>query len=102
MDAEAEMRALARKYIWWTDPDTTLSDLDRLIAQVMAEGTWQDAHRLLQRAGKERFLKVLRSPPPGVFSPKAWYFWHLRLLGHPPEAPRPPVRQIPRSAGKPG
>jgi hypothetical protein len=102
MDAEAEMRALARKYILWTDPDTALNDLDRLIAQVMAGGTWQDAHSLLRRTGRERFLKVLRSPPPGVFSDKAWHFWHLRLLGRAPESPRPPPRQFPQLPGIPG
>lgn len=102
MDDDMEMRALARTYIWWSDPDVVLDDLDRLIAQVMAEGTWQDAHRLLHRVGRERFLKVLRSPPPGVLSPKAWHFWHLRLLGHRPAQPRPPGRDIPHPPGNSG
>ena len=47
-------------------------------------GTWEDAHALLRILGREAFVSVLRAPPPGVFSPHSWSFWHLRLGMGPP------------------
>ncbi|HEY3776818.1 MAG TPA: hypothetical protein VGL35_02040 [Rhizomicrobium sp.] len=90
---------IARRYIWWSAPEETVSkNLPRLVAQVMELGTWEDSHELLGLLGREAFVDVLRHPPPGVFSPKSWSFWHYRLgLGAPPEYPR--GRIIPQNTG---
>lgn len=81
--------ALAKRYVWWLPAERTVdTDLPRLVSQVMVMGTWNDAHELLQILGPDPFVAVLRSPPLGVFSPRAWNFWHLRLgLGKPPALP---------------
>lgn len=92
---EPRVEQLARRYMWWNAPAEAVADRRRLVAQVMALGTWDDAHWLLRHLGPEPFLDVLRSPPPGVLSPKAWYFWHRRLLNQAPETDLPPGRHLP-------
>lgn len=92
---EARLTGLARRYVWWSPPEVALSDRRRFVAQVMALGTWDDAHWLLRHLGTDAFVEVLRAPPPGVLSPRAWHFWHRRLLGQAPPTPLPPGRSIP-------
>lgn len=91
---------LARRYVWWSPPESALADRRRFVAQVMALGTWEDAHALLRLLGPEAFLEVLRSPPPGVLSARSWWFWHRRLLHRDPATPVPPSRMLPDAAGK--
>jgi hypothetical protein len=96
---EDGLRDLAARYAWWRAPEAALADRRRFIAQVMELGTWDDAHALMAAWGADAFRAVLRDPPPGVLSPKAWRFWHLRLLGAPPSSARAPGRVIPATAG---
>jgi hypothetical protein len=93
----SRLLALAQRYVWWSARETTLrDDLPRLVAQVMEMGTWEDAHELLRIVGPGAFADVLRAPPPGLFSPRSWAFWHIRLrLGEPPPLPR--GRNLPRA-----
>ena len=95
MEYPPHLLEIARRYVWWSDPEQTLAEnLPRLMAQVMEMGTWDHAHALLDVVGEEAFRKVLRHPPPGVFSPKSWVFWHRRLgLGEAP--PLKTGREIP-------
>ena len=74
---------LAAKYLWWTAPNTIASEgVERLVANVMEMGTWDDAACLLEVVGTEVFLHVLNAPPPGVISDKSLAFWHYRLGGN--------------------
>ncbi len=97
---DPRLETIARRYAWWREPVAAVADQHRFVAQVMALGTWEDAHwllrGLLREFGREAFLDVLRAPPPGVLTPRAWHFWHLRLLGEHPPTALPPGRVIPR------
>ena len=94
MELKAEHQQLLRlaaKYVWWTSPETTVSEgIDRLVANVMEIGTWDDAACLLEMVGVEVFLKILTAPPAGVISDKSLAFWHYRLggKGQPPRSRR--------------
>jgi hypothetical protein len=90
VEDDPRLAKIARRYAWWSEPKRTLAEnMPRLIAQVMEMGTWEDAHDLLDIVGSDAFKNVLHHPPPGVFSPKSWVFWHRRLgLGEAPELPR--------------
>jgi hypothetical protein len=71
---------LAAKYVWWTSPDITVSEnIDKLVANVMELGTWDDAVALLDTIGADPFLEILDAPPIGVISDKSLAFWHHRL-----------------------
>jgi hypothetical protein len=87
----SEMLSLAAKYVWWNPPEHVVANqLDRLTVNVMELGTWEDANKLLDEIGPDRFLSVLKSPPAGTISAKSLAFWHHRLglLGEPPKARR--------------
>jgi hypothetical protein len=80
---------LAARYIWWRDPDPP-SD-DRIIAQVMNFGTYEDVRRLESAYGPEELRAVMLRAQPGWISRRSWNFWRARLsfagAGPIPQAP---------------
>lgn len=76
---EEELRAVARRLIWWQDPETSLAQPERLIAQVMTLGTWEDVELIREVYGEDALRAVLASPPPGVFDARSWSYWHVRF-----------------------
>lgn len=94
ISVDSEMLKLASKYVWWSPPEHVLENqVDRLVANVMELGTWEDANRLLAEVGRDRFISVLDAPPPGIVSAKSLAFWHRRL-GRPGDPPKPTVRSF--------
>ena len=84
---------LGRKYIWW-DPigDKPHSD-DRILAQAMDLGTFDDIIAMEQNLGKRRLVEVMLRAEPGWLSDRSWEFWRGRLslatgVTIPEEAPR--------------
>lgn len=81
------LRQVARRLIWWKEPEEALRDRSRLIAQIMAYGDLEDTQAMLRAFNRDELLQVLDSPPPGVFTPKAWSFWHVYLHKEPRQLP---------------
>jgi hypothetical protein len=73
------LKALAAKYIWWKSPEEALKFPDRIIAQVMDIGDYDDVQSLCAHVGEDRLRHVLRGAEAGLFSPKSWTYWHYRL-----------------------
>lgn len=74
------LERLARRYVWWTEPQRVIADdMPRLIAAVMEIGTWEDAEALRAIAGDDAFAAIARNPPPGLISQRSLNFWHIRL-----------------------
>ena len=89
------MRDVAKRLIWWSDPQETLQDRKRLIAQIMTYGDLDDTKAMLREFSRSELESVLDNPPPGIFTPEAWNAWHL-LLG---KTPGPlPTRAFPNEA----
>ena len=89
----ALLRALARKYLWWNSPEEAAAHPDRLIAQVMNIGDYDDVQAVAAQAGDEVLRRVLREAAPGVFDARSWTYWHYRLgLADVGEVPPLPVR----------
>ena len=89
------LRRLARKYIWWKQPDEVLQNPDRIIVQIMNIGDYDDVLALLAEAGEPAFRQVLQRAGPGQLTPRSWNYWHVRLgLVRPGEAPPQPVRRF--------
>jgi hypothetical protein len=81
IDRERELTQLAAKYIWWTPPERVVREnVQRLVAQVMELGTWEDTNVLIDCVGERPFLALLENPPSGIVSDKSLAFWHIRLV----------------------
>jgi hypothetical protein len=73
----SELLPIAKKLFWWGKPEEWLEEPVRFLAQVMIYGDWDDVRATMDMLGKNAFVQVLDNPPPGVFDPKSWTFWHL-------------------------
>src|SRR5690349_17073504 len=89
--APEKLEALAQRMIWWKEPEEALRYPDRLLAQVMALGTWEDVQLAKGLWTTEEFAAVLRQAPAGVFDRRSWVYWH-RILKKEPVPPLPQRR----------
>lgn len=87
-----QLKPYAMKYIWWKKPEEALKMPDRIIAQVMDIGDYEDVQSLLELVGKDFLIKVLTNAEIGQFSERSWTYWHYRL-GLSPKNPIPPLPQ---------
>jgi len=97
--AEPEKRkalaALAARYVWWKTPEEAIERPERVIAQVMEMGDYEDARRLVRLFGAETLRMVLRCAESGQFSAPSWHYWHYRLgLARPGRVPPMPERRL--------
>ena len=80
-----ERERLARRYVWWQEPDTALRDVLRLLCQIMAFGTARDYVAARRVWGEGAFKDALRTARPGAMDERSWVFWH-RHFGLPERA----------------
>lgn len=89
------LRQFAAKYIWWKTPGEALQYPDRVIAQVMDIGDYDDVQKLVARVGDEYLRRVLVRAEIGQFSARSWAYWHYRLgLATPGKVLPMPLRGI--------
>jgi len=83
------LRDFASRYIWWRD-EVPPSE-DRVIAQVMSIGTWDDICRLEATYSPAELRGIMLKAQPGWISVKSWELWRRRLgaagAGGIPETP---------------
>ena len=82
---------VARRVVWFQEPEEALADPVHFIAHVMTYGASEDIKVLQGVIGIDEFREVLENAPAGVFDARSWAFWHLRC-GRMPSPPLP-VRQ---------
>jgi len=82
---------VARRLIWWQTPEQSVADPVRLVAQVMALGTWDDIQTVRKLMGSQVFSEVLEQAPAGIFNDRRWNYWHIKL-------DRLPVPPLPKRA----
>ncbi len=87
-----EMRALARRVVWFKPPGDALSMPAHFIAHALTYGTHEDVSVLRRFVSDDELREALASAPPGVFDARSWAYWHLMLDRHP--APPLPVRRL--------
>ncbi len=79
---------IAQTLIWWKDPQDVSFDFDRLVHQVMDQGTWEMIQLFEKHYGRGVFIAALQNAEAGDFSPQSWKYWHL-VLGIKPIPPLP-------------
>lgn len=70
---------LARKYVWWKRPAQALEDKRHFLASLMTFATMEDTQWMEQNFSRDELIDVLKKPPIGIFTGRAWHFWHYRL-----------------------
>ncbi len=75
----AALKPLAQKYIWWKTPDEALAMPQRVVAQVMNMGDYEDVQAMATLVGDAVLREVLVHAQAGQFSPRSWAYWHYRL-----------------------
>jgi hypothetical protein len=89
------LEPLARKYLWWKRPDEAIAVPERVIAQVMNLGDFEDVQTLANRVGDEVLREVLTHAEAGQFNARSWAYWHYRLgLAEVDHLPPMPVRRL--------
>lgn len=89
------LKDLARKYVWWKSPDDAVAMPERVIAQVMNIGDYDDVQALASEVGEEVLREVLLHAEAGQFDERSWTYWHYRLgLAEVGEVPPMPVRRF--------
>src|SRR3954471_10175961 len=77
--AVACLRRLAARYVWWKSPEEAMQFPDRVTAQVMNIGDWNDVLELVDTAGEDYLRHVLRHADAGQLNERSWHYWHYRL-----------------------
>ena len=90
---------LGSKYLWWKPIDGGPHPPERILAQIMNLGTYED---ITPPRGGIRPGAAGRSacamPQPGWFSPRSWEFWRGRLSVSGIDVPDEPPKRTFRAA----
>jgi hypothetical protein len=79
-DIAAETIAgFSRKYLWWKPIGGSPHSEDRIIAQTMNLGTYDDILLLEQTVGQARLVEIMLHAEPGWLNDRSWEFWRGRL-----------------------
>jgi hypothetical protein len=85
------LKSFASKYVWWKTPDAALAMPERVIAQVMNIGDYDDVQLLAHQVSDNVLRGVLTHAQAGQFGARSWAYWHYRLglasLGQVPPLP---------------
>ncbi len=73
------LKRFATKYIWWKTPDEAIAMPERVIAQVMNIGDFDDIQALAAQVGDDALRDVLSHAESGQFDERSWAYWHYRL-----------------------
>jgi hypothetical protein len=68
-----------RKFLWRKLPNGQPQSEDRITAQTMNLGTYDDILLLEQTVGKPRLVEVMLHAEPGWINDRSWEFWRGRL-----------------------
>ena len=83
-----ELLRVARRVVWFEEPEQVLADPRQFLAHVMMYGTVEDLAALSGTVGLADYCEVLEDAPPGIFDARSWAYWHL-VCGCGPAPPLP-------------
>jgi hypothetical protein len=77
--SKGTMAEFGRKYLWWRPVDGQRHSDERIIAQTMNLGTYDDILLLEQTVGRALLVEIMLHAEPGWFNDRSWEFWRGRL-----------------------
>ena len=87
-----ETEALARRLVWFEEPQEALSDTFRFVAYALARATHEDMKLLRAFMTDDDLREALDKAPPGIIDARSWAYWNSKLGRYP--APPMPTRQL--------
>lgn len=95
MQRRSFLEEMAKRYIWWKQVEEAVVDPDRVLAQVMNIGDFDDAVEMIELFEEERLRQVIRSAEAGWLNARSWSYWHYRLgMAEVDQVPPMPVRRF--------
>ena len=88
-----EIEALARRVIWFEEPEVAIADPVRFATYAMTYALHEDMQALRRYWTDDDMREALANAPPGIFDGRSWAYWNLMLDRSP--APPLPQRVIP-------
>lgn len=85
----AALLTVARRVVWFKEPEDALADPAHFLAHVMTYGTIEDLAALNGVVPRSVLREALEHAPPGIFDSRSWAYWHLVLAGRSPPPPLP-------------
>jgi hypothetical protein len=93
MTYPTEMRAVAKRVLWFEQPEEALSNPRRFLAYLMTYGTWEEVLTAKKYFADRDFEAVLEDPPAGIFDVRSWTYWNSVYKRD--AVPPLPTRKIP-------
>ena len=87
-----DTEALARRIVWFEEPQEALSDTFRFVAYAVARATHEDMKLLRSFLDDNDLREALDQAPPGIIDARSWAYWNSKLGRYP--APPMPKRQL--------
>ncbi len=78
-----DTEALARRLVWFEEPQQALSDTFRFVAYAMARATHEDMQLLRRFLSDDDLREALDHAPPGIIDPRSWAYWNSKLGRYP-------------------
>jgi hypothetical protein len=89
---------IARRVIWFEQPEKALADPIRFMAYAMAYALHQDMRVIRRYVSDDDFREALDRAPPGIVDPRSWSYWNLKMGRYPP--PPLPKRRFGTTVGE--
>jgi hypothetical protein len=92
----AELQLVAKRVLWFEEPDEALSYPGRFLAYLMTYGSWDEILTARKYFTDRDFEAVLEDPPTGIFDVRSWTYWN-HVYGR-STVPPLPLRRIPEGS----
>jgi len=90
---DPDLLTVARRVIWFDEPEQALADPIRFLSYLMTYGTLNDIAVVRHYLDLADFRDALDRAPPGIIDERSWAYWNAMTGRYP--APPMPRRVIP-------
>ncbi|MEO5362619.1 MAG: hypothetical protein H7838_03220 [Magnetococcus sp. DMHC-8] len=87
-----DTEALARRLVWFEEPEEALSDTGRFVAYALARATHEEMKLLRRFLTEDDLRDALDHAPSGIIDPRSWAYWNAKMGRYP--APPMPTRRF--------
>lgn len=92
MEKDGFLSAMAGKYIWWQIDGCITDNSERIIAQLMDIGDYEDVQKMLALFDEDYLRTIIQKAQAGWFNIRSWHYWHYKLnlvdFGNVPPLPK--------------